>query len=178
MAAGIVLVNSALMQLILSYQDGIYLDLLPRVDEWKHIKTCTAPMVFPGTQFLMYVVPERYRIIPFFQDNLCIFASYSLYLHPFECDIRFPLHIAIFENNLNVVKQWVKCKSTWKTDDAFNLAVQSDHFDIVKYFLDSGYGPRLQARWHQALTLATRNNSYRVLSILMAAQQDQTQKSL
>ncbi|OQR85275.1 hypothetical protein ACHHYP_12008 [Achlya hypogyna] len=172
-----ILTDQGLMRCIMAYQNGFYMELLPRLVEWQTIATESAAMVFvQSNRFIQYKLPDRYRDLPYFRENLLIFGSYSLFLHPFRRDDRFPLHIAIFEGDLRVVERFVRCKGfAWMTNDAFNLAVRMGHESIIQYFCNEKLAPTTSEAWKQAIALATAYERKAVAALLNTARVNQRQ---
>jgi hypothetical protein len=105
--------------------------------------------------------------MPFFRDNLHVFASYSLFLKPFKKDVRFPLHIAIFEQDIATVKRWIACRGDeWMTCDAFSLAARLGNRPMIEYFCQTKYIPTDRVAWEKMIKVAEDNGQVDIAAFL------------
>ncbi|EQC27367.1 hypothetical protein SDRG_14809 [Saprolegnia diclina VS20] len=156
-----VLTDASLLRSICAYQYGFFADLLPRLEEGRAMTTTTIGGL------MQYELPPRYAPLV---DTLAVFGSFTLYLHPFERDARCPLHLAIFEGQLDVVKRFLGCRGrAWLSADAFYLAVQRGHDAIVRYLCEKRLCPSTDGTWRDALALAARHKRTRVVAVLQDA---------
>ncbi|KAF0699085.1 Aste57867_10321 [Aphanomyces stellatus] len=130
-AATQVLLTSSLVTQVVSFQDGLFLDLRRRFAEAKHIITCSLGF---GTSHL-YVLPPSFRAVPGALDQSRLPAS-SLMLHADHVDIRLPLHLAIVEGELGIVTRILACRPAWLTADALHCAVLHSRVDIVEHLVN------------------------------------------
>ncbi|KDO18437.1 hypothetical protein SPRG_16075, partial [Saprolegnia parasitica CBS 223.65] len=165
-----VLTDASLLRSICAYQHGFFAELLPRLQEWRAMTTTNVG------GFLQYELPPRYALL-LGDDSLAVYGSFTLYLHPFERDARFPLHLAILEGQLHVVARFLDCRGrAWLSADAFYLAVQRGHEAIVRYLCERRLCPSTDGPWRDAIALATRHKRARVLSLLEAAQENDAKR--
>ncbi|KAF0718054.1 Aste57867_1932 [Aphanomyces stellatus] len=132
----LVLANHGLFLTITSFQDGV--DMAIR-DRYHHAAT----LVFfePESSFSdsVYILPptfpplvnapppDAWMRIQLSVKDLC--------LHPCHRDTRLPLHLAIFEGNLDVVQRILAYRPRLLSRGALGCAVRMGHMYLVEYFI-------------------------------------------
>jgi len=156
-----VLFDPFLIAEISQFQDGIFGDLVPRYQEYKRIETeggededdaftdgyegsseseeeieaIDEQNMIEEDRDIYYLLPDRYR--KYFHNvhegALLRVSGGDLCLDWFDRDPSFPLHIAIVEGDLNVVKRWMDCHRELVTLQAIDCATRYGHVAIVKF---------------------------------------------
>ncbi|KAF0684733.1 Aste57867_23310 [Aphanomyces stellatus] len=107
-----------LVTLIASFQDGIFGDLCVR---FAQRSTTIRAGQSPNIQ--LYVTSSIH------------FHPRTLVLHPEHHDTRFPLHMAIYQGELEVVQRILACQPSLLTTDALACAVRHQHVHVVKFLV-------------------------------------------
>ncbi|CAK4086404.1 unnamed protein product [Aphanomyces euteiches] len=116
--------GSSCGSLIFEFQDGIYYSLRGRFAERRDTVVLDNGKLSLLPSFRQLEgAPDRLLDL----DLLALNRSYS--------DPRFPLHLAIFEGELNVIKQIVACREGLLTVDMLVCAIQNDQLEICEFLL-------------------------------------------
>ncbi|KAF0699092.1 Aste57867_10328 [Aphanomyces stellatus] len=136
-SAASVLLNRSIFSVIQVHQYGIYEDMRPRFHE---VQTMVKFERRQGSDNPgLYTLPRSFR--PLAQatrdpDTQQIqLHTYDLCLHEGHRDPRLPLHLAIFEGNLALVKRLLVCRPDLGSMDALFCAVKHQHEALVDYLV-------------------------------------------
>ncbi|KAF0688565.1 Aste57867_19810 [Aphanomyces stellatus] len=96
----------------------------------------------------VYILPPTFRALPLGTPTWSIagtintISAKDLCLHASHRDVRFPLHLAILEGDLSVVKAMTEVRPELLSKDAMGCAIRSGHMHLVEYFVRLGLANR------------------------------------
>ncbi|CAK4700639.1 hypothetical protein AeMF1_013546 [Aphanomyces euteiches] len=137
--AAAVLLDKTILSLIQQDQYGVYEDIRERFVEAHYMVKfeLSRGSDNPG----LYTLPPTFRELSMVTkdpDTGCIsLRSDDLCLHEGHRDPRFPLHLAIFEGNLNAVQRILGCRRDLASMDALFCAVRHNQHALVDFFVRS-----------------------------------------
>ncbi|OQR96030.1 hypothetical protein THRCLA_07397 [Thraustotheca clavata] len=116
-ACCMVLLNEYLFEIITSYQNGLYFDLLQIYLEWTRMHAKDGQYLLLMDQYLLYM------------DPISLQKLHVQTRHP-----RFLLHLAIVQGQLITLDRWLRCVGqTWINYDTMNCAARHGQLNIIEY---------------------------------------------